>query len=173
MTTSEWQVSDSTSEIRRLTHALLGYFTNRLPEHEDPRDYVTDVWLAAGRGFRRESSLHHYVFQIARRLVASHWRRANRAAIEPLPAGPDSDLPLDGPGCETLLELVGNSESVALALPLVRQPYRDAVQLWLAGRDAMQIADMLGIKYHTARSRIVRGRRLLISEIRKSRRPPR
>jgi RNA polymerase sigma factor (sigma-70 family) len=157
--TSEWQISDSTTEIRRLTHVLLVYIGRRIPPHEDPRDYVSRIWLAAGKGFRHESSLHHYLFQIARRMISDRWRRP-----KPTPELVDlmDALPIDGPGCDTALDLIRSRASIDEAVPLVDPIYRDAVRMWLEGRDAMQIADRLGVRYNTARSRIVRGRQQLL-----------
>lgn len=159
MATTEWQISDSTTEIRRLTHVLLSYVGRRIPQHEDPRDYVSRIWLAAGKGFRHESSLHHYLFQIARRMMFDRRRRTKRT---PEHVDLADALEIDGPGCDTALELIRGRASIAEAVPLVDPIYRDAVRMWLEGRDAMQIAERLGVPYNTARSRIVRGRRQLL-----------
>lgn len=167
MTTAEWRISDSTSEIIRLTNALLRYFDRRLPQQDEAQDYVAAVWLAAGKGFQRRSTLHHYVFQIAHKMVLGRWRQVRRREKHvQLSVGFDGDLPHDAPGCETVLEMLREHEIVRRALPLVNPVYREALRLWLDGRDAMQIADALGLQYHTARSRIVRGRKELIELIR-------
>jgi RNA polymerase sigma factor (sigma-70 family) len=167
MTTAEWRISDSTTEIKRLTNALLRYFNRRLPQQDDAEDYVGAVWLAAGKGFQRRSTLHHYVFQIARKMVMGRWRQVRRRGqFVQLSVGFDGDLPSDAPGCETVLEMLREHEVVRRALPQVNPVYRDVLRLWLDGRDAIQIADALGLQYHTARSRIARGRKELIEMIR-------
>jgi RNA polymerase sigma factor (sigma-70 family) len=159
---TEWQISDSTTEIRRLTNVLLVYVGRRIPHHEDPRDYVSRIWLAAGRGFRHESSLRHYLFQIARRMISDRWRRAKRT---PELVELADVLEIDGPGCDTALDVIRSRASIDEAVPLVSPIYRAALRMWLEGRDAMQIAERLGVPYNTARSRIVRGRRQLLEAL--------
>jgi RNA polymerase sigma factor (sigma-70 family) len=163
MTASEWQISDSTTELQRLSNALFQYFRRRIPDHEDIGDYVAQVWIAAGKSFRGECSLHHYVFQIARRVVSDYWRRASRRpCLVEEEVDFDGDLPIDAPGCETALEALEQREAMASAMELVDPVYREALRMWAEGRDAMQVATVLGVPYNTARSRIARGRRQLL-----------
>lgn len=159
MTTGAWQISESTTEILRLQNQLVGYFAKRLGKHEDPRDYAADVWVAAGKGFERRSSLRYYLFAIARRVVADYWRRVSR---RPELVEVEEELPSDQSGCETALQRLANHATTQRALKKVDYPHQDVVRLWLRGRDPLEIADELGIPYNTARSRIGRGRLQLI-----------
>jgi DNA-directed RNA polymerase specialized sigma24 family protein len=61
--------------------------------------------------------------------------------------------------------VIRSRASIDEAVPLVSPIYRAALRMWLEGRDAMQIAERLGVPYNTARSRIVRGRRQLLEAL--------
>ena len=146
--------------------ALRGYFQRRV-SHRDVENLVDDTTLAAGAGFERRSSLHHYVFSIAKRKVAEHWRRHERRAGrgELVPVGPSTLLriPDSTPGLESLIVLPERHAHLQAALAEVPGSFREVVELWLAGHDNVQIAAALSINYNTARSRLVRGKAALLA----------
>jgi RNA polymerase sigma-70 factor (ECF subfamily) len=155
-----WRVTTSTVTFVRLHEELLKYYRARVDQTADAEDMLSETWLAAGRLFEKRSSLRTYVYAIARRLVSQYWR--SRARKLPLTDGAD-EHPTDMCQQDDWLIDCRNRHAIVRALENVPEIYRDALCLWLDGRNNFEIATRLGIEYHTARSRIARGKATLIA----------
>jgi RNA polymerase sigma factor (sigma-70 family) len=140
---------------------LRGYFIRRTKQR-DVESLVEITLIEAGARFEGRSRLEHFVFAIAKRKVADVVRtRVRRRARAPFMRG---DRSLDaGTGIETLLDRQRRSALLDAALDQVPERYREVVRLWLAGHDSLQIAAELGLNYNTARSRLSRGRAVLLA----------
>ncbi|EDM74153.1 ECF family sigma factor [Plesiocystis pacifica SIR-1] len=149
-----WPLELTPGVLRQLDRELLSYFLHRTGSSEVARELRQEVWVAA-HGYRGESSLRHYLFAIARRQLASHYRIKRRSLV-PLPELRD----------ELDVEHVVLCREVAAAVDRVPEPFRAALRQLLAGRDGSESAAKLGCQEPTLRSRLHRGRQALRAELR-------
>ena len=161
--TGSWQFSLGTSTFRPLDAELRVFFTRRVKDGFDPRDLVSDVWLAAGRYFAGRSSLRHYLFTIARTTLADHWRRQSR---QPELIEFDEKLPASMPSPESALRELCEHTSMMEALAELEPHHRSVIELKLRSWDNYQIGKELGISYSTVRSRLHRAIRRLRKQLR-------
>jgi RNA polymerase sigma-70 factor (ECF subfamily) len=133
---------------------LLAYFAARVPQAAE--DLASDVWLAVAKGLPSfeggEPEWWGYLFTIARRQVASHWRQANRRrtdTVEPaafLDRQGTSDVEAEG------IAAVANSEAVALIVANLSKEQAEVVLLRvIGGLDVEQVARILHKKPGTIR----------------------
>jgi RNA polymerase sigma factor (sigma-70 family) len=141
---------------------LLGYYRTRTSA-PDLDGMVTDTLITAGTRFERRSSLGYFVFSIARRKVWDFWRMQARRC-ELVFAGDDAfvEIPASGMGLDSLLSMSARREVLQAALAELPEMFREVVRMWLDGHDNLQIAATLGVNYNTVRSRLVRGKALLL-----------
>jgi RNA polymerase sigma factor (sigma-70 family) len=159
-----WRLTDSEDlELLAMRRKLLGYYRNRLPA-PDLDGVVTDTLITAGTRFERRSSLGYFVFSIARRKVWDFWRMQARRC-ELVFAGDDAfvEIPASGMGLDSLLSMSARREVLQAALAELPEVFREVVQMWLDGHDNLQIAATLGVNYNTVRSRLARGKVLLLA----------
>ena len=141
---------------RRYYSELSRYFQGRVPS--DEVDDLTQVTLlhtvAQASRFRRASSFHHYVFSVARRVLAERHRQAERRRAigrqlivrEPTPQTSPSER----------LARAERLEELERALGELAEHYKVVLQRHLAGSDNFEIADDLELQYNTVRSRLSR-----------------
>jgi DNA-directed RNA polymerase specialized sigma24 family protein len=80
-------------------------------------------------------------------------------------AGDDAfvEIPASGMGLDSLLSMSARREVLQAALAELPEMFREVVRMWLDGHDNLQIAATLGVNYNTVRSRLVRGKALLLA----------
>ncbi|MCY1062097.1 sigma-70 family RNA polymerase sigma factor [Nannocystis sp. SCPEA4] len=144
--------------IRRYITPLRRYFTRRFFEHAD--DLVQRTLLACIEQrdkFRGESTFRGYVFRIAHNVLMDELRRFARTP-SPLSIGLD-ELPSDRMAqCDRLIQAERRGE-VARAVRTLAPEYRSVVELSLTeDLSCRELAKVLRINEHTARSRLSRGR---------------
>lgn len=154
--------SDAANTLARRYHdELNAFYRKRLPL--ELADELTQTTLtetvAKIHRFRGDSSFRHYVFSIARRVMAEHHRKLRRqVATEPAPSS-------DPPGEQTSpSERFVRAERRALlhrAIARLDDHYRVVIRLHVAGVSNREIAVRLGIHYNTVRSRLSRAQAAL------------
>jgi len=133
---------------------LLAYLAARVPRAAE--DLASEVWLAVARGLPAfegdEPAWWAYLFTIARRQVAGHWRQAKRRRTDPadpaafLDRAGSSDVETEG------ITAIANSEAVALIVANLSREQAEVVLLRLiAGLDVEQVARILDKKPGTIR----------------------
>lgn len=148
-----WPLELTPGVLRQLDRELLSYFLRRTGSIEVARELRLEAWVAAYR-YRGESSLRQYLFAVARRQLASHYRVKRRSFV-PLPDLRDD---LD-------VEQVVLCREVVAAVERVPEPFRAALIQFLAGRDGSESAATLGCQEPTLRSRLHRGRQALRTQL--------
>jgi len=141
---------------RRYHDELNAYYRKRLPlEIADELTQVTLLeTIAKIDRFRGESSFHHYVFSVARRVMSDHYRRiGRRIEIDPTPrsepAGVQTSPSERFARAEYLAELHA-------AIDELDEHYQSVMTLHMRGASNHEIADELDIRYNTVRSRLSR-----------------
>jgi RNA polymerase sigma-70 factor (ECF subfamily) len=145
---------------------LLRYVAARVRQPEIAEDLVQDVLLKASRqlpALRTSEALPGWLFQIARRRVADHFRTARDTvefhetlhAEESPPANPEETVLHEG--------LTAYIRSVVEGLPPI---YRDALLATeYAGQTQADLARNAGITLPAAKSRVQRARALMRAEM--------
>jgi RNA polymerase sigma-70 factor (ECF subfamily) len=150
--------------LRDLTEPLTRYLRRYCGDPEVARDLVQETLLRVTRalpGFSGKSSLKTWVFSIATRVAADHFRRLSRS----LPAaGGDDDL--DTLAAEHTLEqqLIVDEMNACVRGVIDELPgdYRAALVLRdLEGLSVAEVADVCGCSLASAKIRIHRARRRL------------
>lgn len=141
---------------RRYYRELSAYYRKRLPNEE--ADELTQLTLLETIGrierFRSESSFHHYVFAVARRVMADRHRRiARRIAIQPAPRLEMPDLQTPAPDRLARSEQL---DQLVAAVKTLEDHYRSVLTLKLNGATNYEIAETLDLHYNTVRSRLSR-----------------
>ena len=132
-------------------------------------EVVQDTWLGVLRGidrFEQRSSLKTWIFRIALNHCRDRLSRF-RPPMQPIAEEPDDDaftVRLTDPGRdpESLAVAADESRRVSRCLARVPHAFREAVVLRdLEGLSYEEIAEVLGVRMGTVRSRIARGREQL------------
>lgn len=149
-------------------HAELVYgLARRLVGPRDAADVAQEIFIRIFRhlgGFRGRSSLKTWVYRVALNHCRSRLRR--RRPIDQLeegegPGGADS-LPDERSGPEKAALARDELRRVEEALASLPRPFREAVVLRdVEGLKYGEIAEVLGVRIGTVRSRIARGRERL------------
>lgn len=138
--------------LHQLDRELYGFFRRRLPGDRDPQDFVADVMITL-RSYRGESSLRTFAFTVARNMIADIRRRPRRTV--PLPTTNDPAAPQAGPS--TVLRWRQAADMLRSEVEAISPDYRDVMRLRLDGLGPSEIAERLGVKCHTVRSRFAPG----------------
>jgi RNA polymerase sigma factor (sigma-70 family) len=161
-----WKLTHSADKLYRLSGELFRFFRKRVEQTVDAEDLTSETLIAGGRLFGRRSSPRFYLFVIARNQLADHYYRLKFPGLKSAAERDLSDT-------EIAEELVDSDDEWTLdrrifdryrfdqlqaALERVPADNRRALDLQLRGYNNFEIAARLGIKYHTARSRLARGK---------------
>lgn len=150
---------------RALSGALRAFIARRVTNAADVEDVLQETFLAVHKGIGRvrdEERVTAWVYQVARSRIADLHRRARpmdllepeRLAAEPADDGDDEEVRAEvatwlGPFVDTLPDT-----------------YREAVRLSeLEGLPQREVARRLGLSLSGAKSRVQRGRALLLGMI--------
>lgn len=142
---------------RRYYRELNTYYRKRLPLEE--ADELTQLTLLETIGrierFRAESSFHHYVFSVARRIMADRQRRLTRRIVtEPAPSSEPPDIgQTPAPDRIARAELF---ERLVEAVETLDDHYQSVLMLKLHGATNVEISETLDVQYNTVRSRLSR-----------------
>ena len=152
--------SDTRCAHRELEERLRPFVARRVPS-SDVDDVLQDVFLRAQRALpelRDEERFGAWMYRVARSAIAESHRQRSRHPIA------DEDIvepaAIEGTGPSPL-----ETEIAAYLIPLVDRlpsPYREALTLTeLEGLTQQAAADVLGISWSGAKSRVQRGREKL------------
>jgi RNA polymerase sigma-70 factor (ECF subfamily) len=147
-------VSEHRSRVYRLALRLTG-------NQHDAEDLTQDVFIRVFRSLStyRPGSFEGWLHRITTNLFLDQVRRRNRHRTEPLDPAADGWVRAGGTDPAQLLADAHLSEDVRAALRAMPDQFRVAVVLCdVDGLSYEEIADVLGIKLGTVRSRIHRGR---------------
>lgn len=141
---------------RRYLSALNSFYRKRLsPEDAEELTQIT-LLETIGRieRFRSESTFRHYVFSVARKVMAERHRQiARRIQTDPAPSS-------EPPGTQTPpTERLARAEYLQRlndAVALLEDHYRHVLELHMLGATNREISQELNIRYNTVRSRLSR-----------------
>lgn len=155
-----WPLDLDKRTLRALNRELYRYVARQTGSPQAAEDITQDVWLACQR-YRGESSVRSFVFAVARRRVAEWFRQGKRerARLVALPELVDQG--------EMMPSLYAQSEDAARLRTWVAElpePFRGTMRLWLTGMPPKAIAAELGCSQNTVRSRMFRGRSMLLAK---------
>jgi RNA polymerase sigma-70 factor (ECF subfamily) len=142
---------------RRYYRELSIYYRKRLPLEE--ADELTQLTLLETIGrierFRAESSFHHYVFSVARRIMSDRQRRlTRRITTEPAPSSEPPDIgQTPAPDRIARAELL---ERLVATVETLDDHYQSVLMLKLHGATNFEISETLDVQYNTVRSRLSR-----------------
>jgi RNA polymerase sigma-70 factor (ECF subfamily) len=142
---------------RRYYRELNIYYRKRLPLEE--ADELTQLTLLETIGrierFRSESTFHHYVFSVARQIMADRQRRLSRRIVTeqaPSTEPPDSRQ-TPAPDRLARAELL---EHLVATIETLDDHYQSVLMLKLHGASNFEISETLDVQYNTVRSRLSR-----------------
>jgi RNA polymerase sigma-70 factor (ECF subfamily) len=142
---------------RRYYRELSIYYRKRLPVEE--ADELTQLTLLETIGrierFRADSSFHHYVFSVARRIMSDRQRRMTRRIVtEPAPSSePQDSRQTPAPDRIARAELL---EHLVATIETLDDHYQSVLMLKLHGATNFEISEVLDVQYNTVRSRLSR-----------------
>ncbi len=145
---------------RRYYRALRRYYQTRVPsdEVEELTQSTLLHTIARGERFRHASSFRHYVYAVARRILAERHRRRYRS---PVTEGSPPDAPAPGTSPSEQVFRSQRRAQLELALRDLKDPFLSVMNLHLAGLDNREIAGTLGLNDNTVRSRLSRATSVL------------
>lgn len=152
-----WRAGDARSGetlVQRHWASIARFVRNKLGD--DGADLISQVFLACVEGKDRIEDVKAYLFAVARRRLADHFRRRAREPALDLARSSLVDL---GTGPATALGRAQRRE--LLAEGLARIPLDDQIALELAyveGLSTRELASVLEIPENTVRSRLSRAR---------------
>ncbi len=163
-TDSEWVapsweevVTNHSAKVFRLAYRLTG---NRY----DAEDLTQEVFVRVFRSLEnfKPGTMDGWLHRITTNLFLDQARRKSRIRFDALADDAESRLPGKDPGPERIFEYNNLDIDVQAALEALPPDFRAAVVLCdLEGLSYDEVAEALGIKLGTVRSRIHRGRTML------------
>ena len=140
---------------RRYYSALRSFFRTRVAsqEVEELTQRVLLYTIAQPQRFRGASSLHHYIFSVARKALAERHRKSWRNLEDPRSV--DEHGALVTPPSQILVRRE-SAARLRRAIEALSIPHAEVLDLHLHGLDNHEIAAQLGINYNTVRSRLSR-----------------
>lgn len=146
---------------RRYHDELNAFYRKRFPlELADELTQTTLLETVAKIDrFRGESSFRHYVFCVARRVMAEHHRKLDRQPrTEPAPSS-------EPPGARTSpsegFVRAQRHEQLHRAIARLDEHHRSVLRLHVKGVSNHEIAAQLNLQYNTVRSRLSRAKEAL------------
>ncbi len=152
--------------FERHFEAVARFFRNKLAADVAHEDLIQQTFLGcveARDRFRGEASFRSFLFAIAHRQLAKHWRSRSRDRLDFQTV---SIFDLDASPSAALAQ---NQEQQRLLLALRRIPIDSQVALELHYWESMtaaEIGEVLGIPLGTAKTRLRRAKQLLEAELR-------
>jgi len=138
-----------------LGNQLQAFFVARVRDHQTAEDLLQEVFVRIHTKLdtvNEQQRIKPWIFQIARNLLADHYRAKSREAVllaNPDEASPETEEPLSD-------VVIGWLPQMLNSLP---PKYREALELYeLQGLTQQEVADQLNISLSGAKSRIQRGR---------------
>lgn len=150
-------VRDHSARVYRLAYRLTG-------NQHDAEDLTHDVFLRVFRSLHtfRPGTFEGWIHRITTNLFLDRMRRRQRIRFDALAEEAAARLPSREPGPVDTLEWRTFDDDIQRALDALPPTFRAAVVLCdIEGLTYEEVADSLGIKLGTVRSRIHRGRALL------------
>jgi RNA polymerase sigma-70 factor (ECF subfamily) len=150
-------VSQHSAKVYRLAYRLTG-------NQHDAEDLTQEVFVRVFRSLEnfKPGTLDGWLHRITTNLFLDQARRKGRIRFDALAEDAESRLPGREPGPERSYEMNNLDLDVQAALEELPPDFRAAVVLCdLEGLSYDEVADALGVKLGTVRSRIHRGRTLL------------
>ena len=145
---------------------------------DDAMDLSQETFLRAWRGlasYRSDSAFSTWLYRLASNVCIDFLRRQKKQKVVPLYHTDDEEeerelsLPQPGPGPEEQILRQLEQEQVAQALAQLEPEYRQALTLCvIQGLSYTEIAQVLGIKEGTVKSRIARAREKMRNILQKS-----
>lgn len=152
-------VAGGSAAFEKLLEAALRPFVARRVAPTDVDDVVQNVLLRMQRGLRdlrQDERIGPWMYQIARRAIADHFRAAARNAIANDETRAEATATSDDDDGAAERALAGCVATFIAALP---SPYREALTLTeLEGFAQKKAAEMIGVSPSGMRSRVQRGR---------------
>lgn len=155
--TWEEVVAQHSAKVYRLAYRLTG-------NQHDAEDLTQEVFVRVFRSLEnfKPGTLDGWLHRITTNLFLDQARRKGRIRFDALAEDAESRLPGREPGPERSYEMNNLDLDVQAALEELPPDFRAAVVLCdLEGLSYDEVADALGVKLGTVRSRIHRGRTLL------------
>ncbi len=155
---------------QQFSDQVRGFIRSKVSTDEEAEDILQDIFIRIHKGvddLRHEDRVQSWVFGIARRALADHYRQKGRVKEEPAGAeiktGGDEDAILD------LNEFDGDhgvhEEVLSWLIPMIDElPKKYGKPLKMAdveGKPQQEVADYLGLSLSGAKSRIQRARQKL------------
>lgn len=162
--------AESMEAIFSKFHARLVFYTGEIIGDDDQAyDIVLgnfmDLWESRDRRvFNNEKSLQSYLYTCAKHRAIDYLRRSQteRKALKGLKTiSVDIEHPDERDALILKTEAIARLSSAIGELPA---QYKITVEMALAGKSYLEIADRLGIKESTARSNMARARTLLLKK---------
>ncbi len=150
--------------FRRHASALQGFFRNRLPATDDPRDLVQQTFMLLHRSratYRVGAPVRPWLFTIARNVHRKHLRRAMSRPESPLEVSRHGE-PVASPSQTSAVQRL--VRRAVLELPAGQREV--ILRHWFAGRSFPEIARELGVSLSAVKVRAHRGYRKLRSILR-------
>jgi RNA polymerase sigma-70 factor, ECF subfamily len=141
----------------RYMSALMSYYRKRLPLEDAEELTQTTLLETIGRieRFRNESTFRHYVFSVARRVMAERHRKLKRRIVTE--QAPTTEPPsLQTPPSERFAR-AQYIQRLNEGVERLDEHYKCVVQLHIGGATNREISEELDIQYNTVRSRLSRG----------------
>lgn len=147
-------VADHSARVYRLAYRLTG---NR----QDAEDLTQDVFVRVFRSLDRyePGNFNGWIHRITTNLFLDRVRRTSRLRMDGFTDGAEERLPAAGDRPEVTVHEAAFDADIETALASLTEEFRVAVVLCdVEGLSYEEIADVLGVKIGTVRSRIHRGR---------------
>ncbi|NQV73936.1 sigma-70 family RNA polymerase sigma factor [bacterium] len=152
--------------------ALSGYVARRVSVTEDVEDILQDIFIRIHTGaaaIREADKVKSWVFGLARRAIADHYRATYRKPSQSSIDQEDEDRLGVVESEISLEEYEGehgvHEEVLSWLEPMIKrlpETYGSALRLSdIEGKSQAQVAEELGISYTAAKSRVQRARKLL------------
>lgn len=147
-------VAQHSARVYRLAYRLTG---NR----QDAEDLTQDVFVRVFRSLERyePGNLNGWIHRITTNLFLDRARRSSRIRMDAFAEGAEDRLPGSGQRPDIVVHEADFDADIESALARLPEEFRVAVVLCdVEGLSYDEIADVLGVKLGTVRSRIHRGR---------------
>ncbi len=155
---------------RKFSDQVRGFIQSKVSNDQEAEDVLQDIFIRIHKGIddlRHEDRVQSWVFGIARRALADHYRQKGRDKEEPagddIRTGGDEDVTLDLNKFEGEHDV--HEEVLSWLIPMIDElPGKYGKPLKMAdveGKTQQEVADHLGLSLSGAKSRVQRARQKL------------